>query len=247
LHAECLRLLALDLPVADWAREEGIHPDTIEERIVAAADRKMAEKAAHIGSDNMRMVEKRLLLDLLDHTWKEHLLQLDHLRQGINLRAYAQRDPLNEYKREAFELFETMLVVLREQVTSILSHADLQFTAPPEDFDPFADLPSEPTPFGGGGLSYSESVPLPEREEVLVGADGPPPAPARSPNGAARSSRAARRQARGNGSAAAQRMAGADDLGAVSSAARAPWAGTGRNAPCPCGSGKKYKHCHGRI
>ncbi|HEX2646082.1 MAG TPA: preprotein translocase subunit SecA, partial [Candidatus Dormibacteraeota bacterium] len=118
LHAECLRLLGLDLPVAEWAKEEGIDSDTVEERIVAGADRRMAEKAANYGAEAMRMAEKSLLLMILDQTWKDHLLSLDHLRQGINLRAYAQRDPLNEYKREAFELFEGMLVNLRQQVTS---------------------------------------------------------------------------------------------------------------------------------
>src|SRR6202035_1228113 len=131
LHAECLRLLALDLPLADWAKEEGITGDEVRERITAAADRKMAEKSANYGPDLMRMAEKSLLLQLLDQTWKDHLLSLDHLRQGINLRAYAQRDPLNEYKREAFELFEGMLVHLRDQVTSVLSHFEPHFEPPP--------------------------------------------------------------------------------------------------------------------
>ena len=120
LHAECLRLLALDLPLAEWAKEEGITGDEVRERITAAADRKMAEKSANYGPDLMRMAEKSLLLQLFDQTWKDHLLSLDHLRQGINLRAYAQRDPLNEYKREAFELFEAMLANLRQHITSVL-------------------------------------------------------------------------------------------------------------------------------
>ncbi len=124
LHAECLRLLALDLPLAEWAKEEGISGDEVRERIIAAADRKMAEKAANCGPELMRMAEKSLLLQLLDQIWKDHLLSLDHLRQGINLRAYAQRDPLNEYKREAFELFEAMLANLRQHVTSVLSHVE---------------------------------------------------------------------------------------------------------------------------
>ncbi len=126
LHAECLRLLALDLPLAEWAKEEGITGDEVRERITAAADRKMAEKSANYGPDLMRMAEKSLLLQLLDQTWKDHLLSLDHLRQGINLRAYAQRDPLNEYKREAFELFEAMLANLRQHITSVLSHVELR-------------------------------------------------------------------------------------------------------------------------
>jgi preprotein translocase subunit SecA len=130
LHAECLRLLALDLPVAEWAKEEGITGDEVRERITAAADRKMAEKSANYGPDLMRMAEKSLLLQLLDQTWKDHLLSLDHLRQGINLRAYAQRDPLNEYKREAFELFEAMLANLRQHVTSVLSYVELRVQQP---------------------------------------------------------------------------------------------------------------------
>src|SRR5437899_4616639 len=132
LHAESLRLLALDLPLAEWAKEEGITGDEVRERVTAAADRKMAEKSANYGPDLMRMAEKSLLLQLLDQTWKDHLLSLDHLRQGINLRAYAQRDPLNEYKREAFELFEEMLVSLRQQITSVLSHVELRMEPPPE-------------------------------------------------------------------------------------------------------------------
>ena len=130
LHAECLRLLGLDLPIAEWSQEEGANSQDIEERIIAAADRKMAEKTANYGAEMMRMAEKSLLLQLLDQTWKDHLLSLDHLRQGINLRAYAQRDPLNEYKREAFELFEGMLVHLRDQVTSVLSHVELRIRGP---------------------------------------------------------------------------------------------------------------------
>ena len=110
LHAECLRLLGLDLPVAEWAKEEGIADDEIARAHHRRRRRaRWREKAANYGADIMRMAEKSLLLQLLDQTWKDHLLSLDHLRQGINLRAYAQRDPLNEYKREAFELFEDML------------------------------------------------------------------------------------------------------------------------------------------
>jgi len=214
LHAECQRLLALDLPLAEWAKEEGIGAEEIEERIVAASDRKMAEKTANYGPELMRMAEKSLLLQLLDQTWKDHLLSLDHLRQGINLRAYAQRDPLNEYKREAFELFEGMLGHLREQVTSVLSHVELRFEAPPE-----------PPP------GFGEAAAPAEREAVLAEAGAmpgparmpppPPPRPARRPPAAP----------------AGERPAGP----------RAPWAGTPRNAACPCGSGKKFKHCHGRL
>ncbi|MCO5135790.1 MAG: preprotein translocase subunit SecA, partial [Phyllobacteriaceae bacterium] len=126
LHAEVLRVFGLDLKLADWAQEEGIADAEIRERLYEATDRRMAEKAANYGTDIMRMVEKSLLLQILDQIWKEHLLNLDHLRQGIGLRAYAQRDPLNEYKRESFGLFEDMLDRLRERVTLVLSHVELQ-------------------------------------------------------------------------------------------------------------------------
>jgi preprotein translocase subunit SecA len=130
LHAECVRLLNVDLPVADWAKEEGIGEDEVRERLIQAADAKMAQKAANYGADTMRLVERSLLLQILDQAWKDHLLSLDHLRQGINLRAYAQRDPLNEYKQEAFVLFQEMLAHLREQVTSVLAHVELRVQRP---------------------------------------------------------------------------------------------------------------------
>jgi len=212
LHAECLRLLALDLPLADWAKEEGIGGDEIRERISAAADRKMAEKSANYGLDLMRMAEKSLLLQLLDQTWKDHLLTLDHLRQGINLRAYGQRDPLNEYKREAFELFEAMLANLRQHVTSVLSHVELHV---------------QPAPMMAmAGCEPEEAMAEEARATGTTGRPfGPPP-------------RAARRPGSGNG---------ADRAGPRLAGPPSPWARTPRNAPCPCGSGKKYKHCHGRV
>jgi preprotein translocase subunit SecA len=212
LHAEGLRLLALDLPVADWAKEEGIGGDEIRERISAAGDRKMAEKSANYGPDLMRMAEKSLLLQLLDQTWKDHLLTLDHLRQGINLRAYGQRDPLNEYKREAFELFEGMLANLRQHVTSVLSHVELHVQPQPV----FAPAGAEPE------MAMAEEA---RATGTTGGLFGPPPRPARRPDS-------------GNGT---------DRPGPRLAGPRPPWAGTPRNAPCPCGSGKKFKHCHGRV
>ncbi len=237
LHAECLRLLALDLPLAEWAQAEGIDADTVEERIIAAADRKMAEKTANYGTDLMRMAEKSLLLQILDQTWKDHLLSLDHLRQGINLRAYAQRDPLNEYKREAFELFEGMLVALRQQVTSVLSHVELRLEPPPEP------PPAQYSYAGPGPTGPGSTVAELEQEEAL--ADAEAQMPARAPSGGTRS-RASRTPARGNGYAGGNGD-GRERAGERNSAPRAPWAGTPRNAACPCGSGKKFKHCHGRI
>jgi preprotein translocase subunit SecA len=211
LHAECLRLLALDLPLAEWVEEDGITGDEIRERISAAADRKMAEKSANYGPDLMRMAEKSLLLQLLDQTWKDHLLSLDHMRQGIHLRGYAQRDPLNEYKREAFELFEAMLTSLRQRITSVLSHVELRV---------------QPAPVYAMAGGEPEEAMAEERATGTTGRPvGPPP-------------RTPRRSGSGNG---------ADRAGPRLAGPRPPWAGTPRNAPCPCGSGKKFKHCHGRV
>jgi len=208
LHEEGLRLLALDLPIAEWAKEEGIADSEIRERLLTAANEKMAAKTAQYGPDIMRMAEKSLLLQLLDQSWKDHLLQLDHLRQGINLRAYAQRDPLNEYKREAFVLFGEMLALLRERVTSMLCHMELRIDRP--DDSAMAMAPPPPVP------------PLPE--------------PARSSWHETRQDPAMAGAVMADGAETA--------LAAISAS---PFARTPRNAPCPCGSGKKYKHCHGRV
>jgi len=201
LHEETLRVYNLDLPVAQWAKEEGIADSEVRERVTHAADAKMAQKAANYGADIMRMAEKSLLLQLLDQSWKDHLLQLDHLRQGINLRAYAQRDPLNEYKREAFQLFGDMLVGLRETVTRVLAHVELRVQRGDQDD---AGMPAP--------------VPPPRRPPMIESHEDPAYAEA------------------GGGAALA-----------TAAAVAAPWGKTPRNAPCPCGSGKKYKHCHGRI
>ncbi|MGH7094519.1 MAG: SEC-C metal-binding domain-containing protein, partial [Stellaceae bacterium] len=232
LHAEVLRLLGLDLPVAEWAKEEGIGGDEVEERLIAAADRKMAEKTANYGPELMRMAEKSLLLQLLDQIWTDHLLSLDHLRQGINLRAYGQLDPLNEYKREAFELFESMLTALRDEVTGVLSHVELRVEPPPFEPPPFAD---------GAPFEREEAMAM---AGAMAGADfaspaypaAPPPPPAQPPQRAGRRNGASR----ANGAAPPH-------SGEAGNTPRAPGAGTGRNAQCPCGSGKKFKHCHGRI
>jgi preprotein translocase subunit SecA len=204
LHEECLRVFNLDLPVADWAKEEGIDDTQIRERLTQAADRKMAEKAANYGPEVMRMAEKSLLLQILDQSWKEHLVSLEYLRQGIGLRGYAQRDPLNEYKREAFEMFEAMLTRVRETVTGVLSHIQIQVQRPEE-----AEM-ARPAP--------KVQAVHPEPAMAMAGADGP--------------------LTGGNGSARAAPARVPGDQGG---------AGVSRNAPCPCGSGRKYKYCHGKI
>ncbi len=214
LHEEALRLFAVDLPVADWAKEEGIADQEIAERITAAADRKMAEKAANYGPEIMRLAEKSLLLQLLDNVWKDHLLQLDHLRQGIGLRAYAQKDPLNEYKHEAFNLFEEMLGHLRETVTQVLAHLELRIDAPEELEAPH------------GPQEMHES-----REDPAFATAGAGPA---GSNGAEAQRRA-------------QPMRIATAAAEVDPLDPSTWGKVGRNSPCPCGSGKKYKQCHGRL
>jgi preprotein translocase subunit SecA len=192
LQAEVGRLLNIDLPIAEWVKDETIAEDDVRERLIQAADTKMAQKAANYGADVMRHVERSLLLQILDQTWKEHLLALDHLRQGINLRAYAQRDPLNEYKHEAFVLFQEMLANLREAVTSTLCQVELRVQQP--EGQGLADAVPAPTPSG----RMVES-----RQDPALSAD-------------------------------------ASNVAAATSK-------TARNALCPCGSGKKYKHCHGRV
>ena len=211
LHQEVARLFNLDLPVQDWAKEEGIAEQEIRERIISAVDRKMAEKVANYGADIMRMAEKSLLLQILDQCWKDHLLQLDHLRQGVSLRAYAQKDPLNEYKREAFLLFDGLLSRLRETVVSVLAHVEMRVNRP-EDMQP---QPQE----------MHETRHDPAMDE-LVGADGEPAAGGFS----------------GGADLPARRMAATIDPNDPST-----WGKVQRNALCPCGSGKKFKHCHGQI
>src|SRR3546814_862660 len=126
LHEEVLRLFNLDLPLKDWAKEEGIADQEIKERIAAAVKQRMAAKTANFGPEVMRGLEKQILLLVLDRQWKDHLLSLDHLRQGVQLRAYGQRDPLIEYKREAFTLFETMLGEVRGETISLLSRIEMR-------------------------------------------------------------------------------------------------------------------------
>ena len=124
------RVLGVEVPAEEWFAEDGVAETEIEERLTDMSDRYMAEKAVRIGPDTMRMAEKSLLLQVLDQQWKQHLLSLEQLRQGISLRAYAQKDPLNEYKREAFTMFEGLLAGLRETVTMVLSHVEVRQPEP---------------------------------------------------------------------------------------------------------------------
>ena len=212
LQDQVLEVLGLDLPVADWAREEGIDETEVRERLLKAADEAYASRVANIGPDLMRMVEKSLLLQIFDAVWKEHLLSLDHLRQGIGLRAYGQRDPLNEYKSEAFNLFNAMLGDLRERVTGVLMRIELSPAAPPPMPEPMRVTEMRhPDPNAAGQeLDYADAVQVPAYGTAVQAARVP--------------------------------MVAAE----VDANDPSTWAATPRNAPCPCGSGKKYKHCHGR-
>jgi preprotein translocase subunit SecA len=208
LAADVQRVFNLQLPIEEWGREEGIDESHLRERIETAVDEMMAAKAANMGPDLMRFIEKSFLIQTLDAVWKEHLYALDHLRQGIGLRAYGQRDPLNEYKSEAFALFNAMLVELKERVTGMLARVEL---AP--------ERPIEPPPM----LQMVESHAEPESALASELALAEPAA------------------------ASAVVTAMPSRTPAVDPNDERTWSGTSRNAPCPCGSGKKYKHCHGRL
>ncbi len=212
------RLLNIDMPVVDWGREEGIDETHLRERILRAADELMAAKAARMTPELMRFIEKSLLIQVLDAVWKEHLYALDHLRQGIGLRAYGQRDPLNEYKSEAFALFNAMLDELKDRVTMMLARVELAPEGP-------GDLVPPPRP-----VQMFESHPEPEL--ALAGAAEP------------RSDMALEMRATAPPIPVAARPMRTE---AVDPDDPSTWRNASRNGPCPCGSGKKYKHCHGKL
>ncbi|MEP4803652.1 MAG: SEC-C metal-binding domain-containing protein, partial [Hyphomicrobiales bacterium] len=172
---------------------DGIADEEIRERLIRKTDEFFAAKAMRFTPDVMRQVEKAVLLQTLDHLWREHLVQLDHLRQVVGFRGYGQRDPLNEYKAESFELFESLLLGLRESVTMQLAHIELSRDLPemPEDMDEDDMFESRPDPVTGENVAAAAEDRDPENPES--------------------------------------------------------WGKVGRNEACPCGSGKKYKHCHGRF
>jgi preprotein translocase subunit SecA len=213
MKQEMAEVLNLTPPVDDWLQEEAIDPELVEERVREAADAMVAEKAAAFDPETWASVEKSILLQNLDHHWKEHLATLDALRQVVHLRAYAQKTPINEYKQEAFSLFQRMLDSIRHDVTKTIAHAQFQLQQPAElpelpdfittHFDPFTgEDNSADIDAGTLGLVTQQ---LPPRQMV-------------QPDGA------------GLG----------DDP--------ASWEGrVNRNSPCPCGSGRKYKHCHGAV
>ena len=209
LKEDLARVLNLDLPVDEWAKEEGIAEEELSSRIERKADEHMAAKVAQWGPDVMRYVEKSILLQTLDHLWREHLVTLEHLRQVIGLRGYGQRDPLNEYKAESFNLFEAMGTSLREAVTAQLMRVEIRSAPPPE-----------------------ETAPLPYMEAHKID-------PATGEDELALARAGAETLAQYGITAAPEPKRDANNP--------ASWGKVGRNESCPCGSGKKYKHCHGRY
>ena len=213
-------VFGVDLPIDEWAHEEGIADQEIEERLNKEFDAKAEQKERELASENFRQIEKMVLLQTLDHLWREHLVTLEHLRQVIGFRAYGQRDPLNEYKSEAFVLFEAMLARLREAVTGQLMHVEL---APPDQQPALQhmELPEMEAhhidPFSG-----LDELALADAAIAADGRGGTRVADRRPPL-----------QTRKKGDA-------------VDPGDSATWGRTPRNALCPCGSGKKYKHCHGK-
>ena len=217
LHAECLRLFGLDLPVDDWAKEEGIADQEILERINGQIDKRMAAKSANYGAEVMRSVEKQILLMVYDKQWKDHLLSLDHLRYGIGWRALAQRNPLNEYQQEAFDLYNGMLGEIRDETTMLLARLEFRAASPEATLAPRARQEMHETRQDPALAGARDGGPGGEAEGDVMTAPPPP--------------RTVRRRA-------AAQIDPNDPL---------TWGKVPRNAPCPCGTGKKYKHCHGKL
>ncbi|WP_170342721.1 preprotein translocase subunit SecA [Ruegeria arenilitoris] len=200
LHATLKEKLNIDVPVQEWAAEDGVDDDVVRERLIKATDEMMAQKAAAFGPENMRNIEKQVLLQTIDSKWREHLLTLEHLRSVVGFRGYAQRDPLNEYKTESFQLFENMLDSLRETVTQQLARVR----------------------------------PLTEEEQREMLAQ-------------MQAQQAQIKKAAEQAEAVAEAQASGDARPGFVEDDPSTWGNPSRNDPCPCGSGKKFKHCHGRL
>ncbi len=206
LRAALQQAINLDLPIEEWAAEDGIADAEVRERALKAGDDAAEQRTSRFSPEVMRQVEKAVLLQTLDHLWREHLVTLDHLRQVIGFRGYAQRDPLNEYKTEAFELFEAMLQNLREAVTAQMMRVEIMQSPPlmPAEVEDVEPVHLDPVT-GANELDeafFSSFTPAEARGFEAAGVDPNDPA---------------------------------------------TWGKIQRNAPCPCGSGKKFKHCHGRL
>ncbi|MHA6347259.1 preprotein translocase subunit SecA [Roseivivax sp. CAU 1761] len=210
LYAAVIEKLGLDLPIIGWGQEDGVDQDTIRDRLVEASDKQMAEKAEAFGADTMRQIEKQMLLQTIDAKWREHLLTLEHLRSVVGFRGYAQRDPLNEYKTEAFQLFQSMLDSLRSEVSAKLGQ--VRPMSEEERQQMMAQMMRQQARMQQAAAAAPAGAAHPEAE-----AAGPAVAPT------------------------APLVAGFDEKDP------ATWGNPGRNDPCPCGSGQKFKHCHGRL
>jgi preprotein translocase subunit SecA len=204
--------LNFDPPVAEWAKEEGIANEEMRERLHHASDESYAARVAKNTPDVMRYVEKQVVLQVLDHLWREHLVTLDHLRQVIHLRGFAQRDPLNEYKSEAFELFDGLITRLRQIVTAQLMRVEVAFEPPPNQLPPMQAHHIDART-GEDEMALAVEGDSRAREYAVRASAAPPSRPAvnRDPRDVS------------------------------------TWGKVGRNETCPCGSGKKFKHCHGAL
>ncbi len=203
LYAQVIEKLGVDVPVMEWAQEEGVDDEVIRERLVKATDELMAKKAIDFGPDSMRNIEKQILLQTIDTKWREHLLTLEHLRSVVGFRGYAQRDPLNEYKTEAFQLFEGLLDGLRETVTENL--AKIRPLTEEEQQQMMAQIAAQQMQLNQAAPAQDDAAqeqPVTDPGEAQPGFDENDPT---------------------------------------------TWGNPGRNSKCPCGSGKKFKHCHGRL
>ncbi|MEM8823534.1 MAG: preprotein translocase subunit SecA, partial [Pseudomonadota bacterium] len=202
LYASVIEVLGLDEAIIDWADEDGVDQEVVRERLYHASDKMMDEKAETFGADQMRRIEKQVLLQTIDKKWREHLLTLEHLRSVVGFRGYAQRDPLNEYKTEGFQLFEGMLDSLRADVTK--------------------------------QLTQLRPITEEEREAIMAQL-------MQQRQAAQAQAAAAAPQPVTEAAAAGEAVEGfvEDDP--------TTWGKPSRNEPCPCGSGKKFKHCHGRL
>jgi preprotein translocase subunit SecA len=204
LQAAVLEKVGLTSEVAAWMQEEGVDDSDIRERLYEASDALMAEKSESFGAESLRNIEKQFLLQTIDAKWREHLLTLEHLRSVVGFRGYAQRDPLNEYKNEAFQLFEGLLDALREDVTQKLSQ-----------IRPLSDEERD---------ALLQQINAQQQAARSAAAPAAPAAPAVAPL---------------NTLAAAKTEFVETDP--------STWGDPGRNDSCPCGSGKKFKHCHGKL
>jgi preprotein translocase subunit SecA len=211
LRTAVIEKLNLDLPIVDWAAEEGVDQEAMRDRLTEKSDAMMAEKLAAFGPDTMRNIEKQVLLQAIDGKWRDHLLKLEHLRSVVGFRGYAQRDPLSEYKTEAFTLFESMLNSLRQDVTQKLS---LIRPMTKEEQDAMMQQ-------------------LVAQQRAQAAAAAPATAPMAPPAAAAATAVAAE-------AATGTRRPGFDETD------RATWGNPSRNDACPCGSGERFKHCHGK-